>query len=86
MTAPTTIDRLNLQVPGADAAQGRRVGELVPELLAPLLEPGIDTAALERVRVELTAQPGESAETIAQRIASAIARALARAGALEAGR
>lgn len=86
MTAPTTVDRLSIAVPGADAAQGRRVGELVPELLAPLMEPGIDAAALERVRVELTAQPGESAETLAGRIASAIALALARAGALEAGR
>ena len=86
MTAPTTVDRLSIEVPGADAAHGRRVGELVPELLAPLMEPGIDTAALERVRVELTAQPGESTETLAGRIAAAIARALARAGTLEAGR
>jgi hypothetical protein len=86
VTAPTTIDRLSLTVPGTDAAQGRRVGELVGELLAPLVEPGIDTEALGRVRVELTAQPGESAETLARRIASAIVRALARAERLEAGR
>jgi hypothetical protein len=86
VTAPTTVDRLAIEVPGGDTAHGRRVGELVPELLAPLLEPGVDAAALERVRVDLTAQPGESAETLAARIASAIARALARAGALEAGR
>jgi hypothetical protein len=86
VTAPATVDRLSIQVPGADAAVGRRVGELMPELLAPLLEPGIDAAALERVRVELTAQPGESVETLAGRIASAIALAVARAGALETGR
>jgi hypothetical protein len=86
VTAPTTIERLSLDVPGTDAAHGRRVGELVPELLAPLLEPGIDTEALGRIRVELTAQPGESPESLAGRIATAIARALARAERLEAGR
>jgi hypothetical protein len=82
----TSVDRLSMQVPGADAAHGRRVGELVAELLAPLVEPGIDAAALERVKVELTAQPGESAETLAGRIASAIALALSRAAVLETGR
>jgi hypothetical protein len=82
----TTVDRLSIEVPGSDADHGRRVGELVAELLAPLVEPGIDAAALDRVQVELTAQPGESAETLAGRIASAIALALARADALEAGR
>jgi hypothetical protein len=73
-------------VPGADAAHGRRVGELVAELLAPLVEPGIDAAALDRLEVELTAQAGESAETLARRIASAIALALSRADSLEAAR
>jgi hypothetical protein len=82
----TTVDRLSLQVPGDDAAQGRGVAELVAELLAPLVEPGIDAAALGRVQVELTAQPGESPETLAGRIATAIADALARADRLEAGR
>jgi hypothetical protein len=82
----TAVDRLSIEVPGSDADHGRRVGELVAELLAPLVEPGIDAAALDRVQVELTAQPGESAETLAGRIASAIALALARADALEAGR
>jgi hypothetical protein len=82
----TTVERLSLDVPGSDAEHGRRVGELVAELLAPLVEPGIDAAALDRVQVELTAQPGESAETLAGRIASAVALALARADALEAGR
>jgi hypothetical protein len=82
----TTVDRLSIEVPGGDAGHGRRVGELVAELLAPLVEPGIDAAALGRVQVELTAQPGESAETLAGRIASAIALALARADAVEAGR
>lgn len=86
MSPQTTVDRLSLQVPGADAAHGRRVGELVAELLAPLVEPGIDAAALDRVKVELTAQAGESAETLARRIASAIALALARADSLEAAR
>jgi hypothetical protein len=82
----TTVDRLSIDVPGSDAEHGRRVGELVAELLAPLVEPGIDAAALDRVQVELTAQPGESAETLAGRIASAVALALARAEGLEAGR
>jgi len=82
----TTVDRLSLRVPGADAAHGRHVGELVAELLAPLVEPGIDAAALDRVKVELAAQPGESAETLAGRIASAIAVALSRADTPEAGR
>ena len=86
MSPQTTVDRLSLQVPGTDAAHGRRVAELVAELLAPLVEPGIDAAALGRVEVELTAQPGESAETRAGRIASAIALALARAETAEAGR
>ena len=86
MTAPATIDRLSLDVPGTDAAHGRQVGELVAELLAPLVQPGIDAASLARVRVELAAQPGESVETLSRRIASAIARALARAERLEAGR
>jgi hypothetical protein len=86
VTAPTSIDRLSLDLPGTDAAHGRRVGALVPELLAPLLEPGVDAEALGRVRVELAARPGESPETLASRIASAIARALARAERLEAGR
>lgn len=86
MSPQTTVDRLNLQVPGADAAHGRRVGELVAELLAPLVEPGIDAAALDRLEVELTAQAGESAETLARRIASAIALALSRADSLEAAR
>ena len=86
MSPQTTVDRLSLQVAGADAAHGRRVGELVAELLAPLVEPGIDAAALDRVKVELTAQAGESAETLARRIASAIALALARADSLEAAR
>jgi GAF domain-containing protein len=86
VTAPTTIDRLSLDVPGADAAAGQRVGKLVAELLAPLVQPGIDAESLGRVQVELTAQPGESVETLARRIASAIARALARAERLEAGR
>ena len=85
MSAQTTIDRLSIGVPGADAAHGRHVAELVAELLPSLVEPGID-AALGRVRVELTARAGESAETLASRIASAIALSLARAEALEAGR
>ena len=86
MSAQTAVERLSIEVPGTDSAHGRRIGELVPELLAPLIEPGIDAAALGRVRVELTAQPGETAEALAGRIASAIALALARAEALEAGR
>lgn len=86
MSPQTSVDRLSIQVPGADAAQGRRVGELVAGLLAPLVEPGVDAAALDRVKVELTAQAGESAETLAGRIAAAIARALSRADVLEAGR
>ena len=86
MSPQTTVDRLSIDVPGSDAEHGRRVGELVAELLAPLVEPGIDAAVLDRVQVELTAQPGESAETLAGRIASAVALALARADALEAGR
>ncbi len=86
MSPQTTVDRLSIEVPGSDADHGRRVGELVAELLAPLVGPGIDAAVLDRVQVELTGQPGESAETLAGRIASAIALALARADALEAGR
>ena len=86
MSPQTTVDRLSIEVPGSDADHGRRVGELVAEQLAPLVEPGIDAAVLDRVQVELTAQPGESAETLAGRIASAVALALARADALEAGR
>lgn len=86
MSPQTTVDRLSLEVPGADAAHGRRVAELVAELLAPLVAPGIDAGALDRVKVELTAQPGESADTLAHRIASAIAVALRRTDSLEAGR
>lgn len=86
MSPRTTVDRLSIEVPGADAGHGRRVGELVAEVLAPLVQPGIDAAALDRVQVELSAQPGESAETLARRIASAIALALGHAGAQEAGR
>jgi hypothetical protein len=82
----TSVDRLSIEVPGTDAGHGRRVGELVPELLAPLVGPGVDPAALDRVRVELTAQPGESEEALARRMASAIALALVRAESLEAGR
>lgn len=86
MIAQTTIDRLSIGVPGADAAHGRRIAELVAEQLPSLVEPGIDAAALGRIRVELTARAGESTETLASRIASAIALSLARAEALEAGR
>jgi hypothetical protein len=86
VSGQTTIDRLSIRVPGTDAAHGRRVGQLVAELLPSLVEPGIDAATLGRVRVELTARVGESAETLADRIASAIAASLARAEVLEAGR
>lgn len=86
MSAQTTVDRLSIEMPGADAAHGRRVGELTAELLASLVEPGIDAAALGRVRVELRAEVGESPEALARRIALAIAHSLARAEALEAGR
>lgn len=86
MSALTTVDRLSIGLPGADAAHGRRVGELVAELLMPLLEPGIDAATLGRVGVELRAEAGESPEALSRRIASAIVHSLARVGALEAGR
>ena len=68
-----TIGTLSLHVPGADAAHGARLAQLVAERLAgPLgLPPG--DAAFDRLQLRLEAVPGESAEALAARIAAGIA-------------
>ena len=73
------IDRLSMSVPGVEAAQGRRVGQLVAERLAHI-DVSARAATLDGVRVELSARPGESANALAGRIASAVSLAIARAG------
>jgi hypothetical protein len=82
----TEVERISIRVPGVDEQLGRRLGELVAAGLAPSLRTAPGVASLDLLRVELAAQPGESAEALAGRIATAISLRLAGAGVLEAGR
>ena len=86
MSPDVQIDRISLRVPGVDSELGKRLGQLVAEQLAPSLQLGPGQASLERLHVELTAQPSESMESLAERIAAQVALQLGAASVLEAGR
>jgi hypothetical protein len=80
------VDRLSIRVPGVDRELGHRLGREVAERLAPALALAPREAALERLRLEVTAQPNESAEALASRIAASVVSALGTGATLEAGR
>ena len=86
MSPDVHIDRISLRVPGVDSELGKRLGQLVAEQLAPSLQLGPGQASLERLHVELTAQPSESMESLAGRIAAQVALQLGSSSVLEAGR
>lgn len=80
------IDRLSIRVPGVERDLGRRLGQLVAERLAPSLQLGPGEASLERLHVEVAAQPAESTESLAERIAAQVALLIGSESVLEAGR
>ncbi len=86
MSPDVQIDRISLRIPGVDRELGKRLGQLVAEQLAPSLQLGPGQASLERLHVELTAQPSESMESLAGRIAAQVSLQLGSSSVLEAGR
>jgi hypothetical protein len=82
----TSIDRISIRVSGVERDLGRRLGELVAQRLVPTLQPAPGEAALDLVRVEVPARPGEGADALAGRIATEISLAIARTEVPEAGR
>jgi hypothetical protein len=71
-----TIDRLRLRAAGLDEGAARRLATLVGQGLAPSLQLPTGTAAVDTLRIEVTARTGESPEALSQRIAEMIGRAL----------
>jgi hypothetical protein len=71
------VDRLTLRLTGISAGDGRRLAQLVAECLAAADTPG-STVTADRLRVGVTASPGEPLESTARRIAAAVVRALGR--------
>jgi hypothetical protein len=80
------IDRISIRVPGVGRDPGRWLAQLVAAQLAPSLRLGPGEASLERLHVELAAEPAESQESLAGRIASQVALLVGAASSLEAGR
>jgi hypothetical protein len=74
-----TVDRLGIRAPG-DAELGRRLAQLVAERLAEPLALGPGDASLERLNLELAAEPDESVDDLARRIAGRVGLALMEAG------
>ena len=72
------IDRLSLRLTGLSPDDAKAVGKRLSERLSEAnLEPSRDVS-VPRLRHELTAQPGESAEDLADRIAAGLLRSLER--------
>lgn len=71
-----TIDRLRLRANGLDDGAARRLAILVGHGLAPSLQLPIAGAAVDTLRIELAAKPGENPEALSQRIIDAVSRAL----------
>jgi hypothetical protein len=80
------IETISIRVPGVERDLGRRLGQLVAERLAPSLQLGPGEASLERLHVEVAAQPAESTESLAERIAAQVALLIGSESVLEAGR
>lgn len=80
------IETISIRVPGVERDLGRRLGQLVAERLAPSLQLGPGGASLERLHVEVAAQPAESTESLAERIAAQVALLIGSESVLEAGR
>jgi hypothetical protein len=81
MTRPVlTIDRLRLRTTGLDDGAARRLAALVGRGLAPSLQLPTGTTAIDTLRIEVTAHPGESPEALSRSIVDAVARALAGEG------
>ncbi|MDQ1752048.1 MAG: hypothetical protein QOE71_3104 [Pseudonocardiales bacterium] len=72
-----TIDRLRLRATGLDDGAARRLATLVGQGLAPSLQLSTDTAAIDTLRIEVTANAGETPEALSRRIIDAVGRALA---------
>lgn len=72
-----TVDRLRLRANGLDEGAARRLATLVGQGLAPSLQLTTGSAAIDTLRIEVPAQPGESPEALSRRIIDAISRALA---------
>jgi hypothetical protein len=81
-----SIDSISMRIPGLGADAGQRLAQLVAEGLADSLRLGPGEATLERVELELSAQPGETPQALAARIASELALLIGSTSALEAGR
>ena len=72
------IDRLTLRVPGMSRAGAEWLGRRVAEdLAARSLQPGA-SLRLGTVRQTVTAQPGQSVETLSGRIVDELVRSLER--------
>ena len=84
MSAGLQIDRISLRVPGVERELGVRLARLVAERLAPALALAPGEGSIERLQIELTARPGESADSLAGRIVAQVAVLIGEA--LEAGR
>jgi hypothetical protein len=69
------VDRLAIRAPGADPAQGRRLGELVGRQLGPAL-PGARPSRVSRLQLRLDQVPGEGPDALAARIAAEVAASL----------
>lgn len=81
-----SIDSISMRVPGLGADAAQRLAQLVAEGLADSLRLGPGEATLERVALELSAQPGETPQALASRIASELALLIGNTSVLEAGR
>lgn len=73
-----TIDRLRLRATGLDEGAARRLATLVAQGLAPSLQLPTGSAAIDTLRIEVTAHAGEDPEALSRRIADMIGRALPR--------
>jgi hypothetical protein len=72
-----TIDRLRLRANGIDEGAARHLATLVGRGLVPSLLLSTGTVAIDTLRVEVTAHPGEAPEALSLRIVDAVSRALA---------
>jgi hypothetical protein len=73
-----TIERLRLRASGLDEGAARQLARCVAEGLAASLQLPPGVAALEALRVEVTARAGEAPDMLSRRIIDAVGRALAR--------
>jgi hypothetical protein len=71
------VDRLSLRLAGVSEADARRLARLVVEYVASANATGA-ALDIDRVRVSVRPQPGESLDSMAQRIAEEMIYAVAR--------